>query len=246
MGSTSPPSPSVAPGCPVPHGSGGAGASDYERYMGTEVLLSLQKPEAERVHHDELMFQVVHQSFELWCKLILFELKTVGQLVEQDRLVEAYPLLQRCSDTIRLNTEAMHVLETMTPWDFHVIRAALGQGSGAESPGFRHIQQRAPALWPKVEALLARRGTDLLTAYTNPQRHPDVLRLLEMMTDFDMFFHIWRLNHLAMVKRVIGRDVKSLKGYAVHQLEQDVQGVLWPALWKVRNQVTDRAGTSPP
>ena len=96
-----------------------------------------------------------------------------------------------------------------------------------------------------VEALLKRRKTDLMTVYTQPAKHPEVLRLLENLTDFDMFFHIWRLNHLAMVKRVIGRDVKSLKGYAIHQLEDDVQMVLWPALWKVRNQITDVAGTSP-
>lgn len=220
--------------------------SDYELYMGTETLLGLQKPEDKMVHHDELMFQVVHQTFELWCKLVLFELRSVGKLLDEDRLIEAYPLIQRCTQAVKLNAEAMHALETMTPWDFHVIRAALGQGSGAESPGFRQIQQKAPALWPKVEALLKRRKTDLLTVYTQPRLHPDVLRLLENLTDFDMFFHIWRLNHLAMVKRIIGRDVKSLKGYAVHQLEQDVQAQLWPALWKVRNHVTDKAGTSPP
>lgn len=225
--------------------AGEGDVSDYERYMGVPALLKLQKPESELVHHDELMFQVVHQSFELWCKLVLFELKTAGQRLDEDRIIEAYPLIERCSDAVRLNTDAMHILERMTPWDFHVIRAALGQGSGAESPGFRQIQQQGPKLWPKVEALLKRRKTTLLEVYTKPRSHPDVLRLLEHLTDFDMFFHIWRLNHLAMVKRVIGRDVKSLKGYAVHQLEQDVNGVLWPALWKVRNEVTGVANTSP-
>ncbi len=220
--------------------------SDYEKYMRIPELLQLQKPEGQRVHHDELMFQVVHQSFELWCKLILFELRSIGELLDEDKVVETYPLIERCSDAIRLNTDAMHTLERMHPWDFHVIRAALGQGSGAESPGFRNIQQQAPRLWPHVDALLKRRKTDLLTIYTNPNGNTDVLRLCEHLTDFDMFFHIWRLNHLAMVKRVIGRDVKSLKGYAVHQLETDVQMVLWPALWKVRNQITEKAGTSPP
>jgi tryptophan 2,3-dioxygenase len=230
---------------PQPLGGAG-GESDYEKYMRVAALLDLQKPEGQRVHHDELMFQVVHQSFELWCKLILFELRAVGDLLDKDRIVEAYPLIERCSDAIRVNTEAMHILERMHPLDFHVIRAALGQGSGAESPGFRNIQSHAPKLWPKVEALLKRRGTDLLEVYVHPAKHPDLLRLLEHLTDFDMFFHIWRQNHLAMVKRVIGRDVKSLKGYAVHQLEEDVLMVLWPPLWKVRNQITQHTGTSPP
>lgn len=226
--------------------AGDGKVSDYEVYMGTEALLKLQKPEDKMVHHDELMFQVVHQSWELWCKLVLFELRGVGDLLDKDRVIEAYALLDRCKQAFQLNTQAMHILESMTPWDFHVIRVALGQGSGAESPGFRQVQQKAPALWPKVDKLLKRRGTTLLEVYTTPAKHPDLLRLLEHMTDVDMFFHIWRQNHLAMVKRVIGRDVKSLKGYAVHQLEQDVQGVLWPALWKVRNEITDKAGTSPP
>jgi tryptophan 2,3-dioxygenase len=225
---------------------GPANVSDYEKYMRVPELLTLQKPEAALVHHDELMFQVVHQSFELWCKLVLFELRTVGKLLDEDRVVEAYPLIERCTDVVKLQTDAIHVLERMHPMDFHVIRAALGQGSGAESPGFRDIQLHAPRLWPKVEALLKRRGASLLEIYAEPRSHPDLLRLLEHLTDLDMFFHIWRLNHLAMVKRVIGRDVKSLKGYAVHQLEVDVQMVLWPALWKVRNQITERAGTSPP
>src|SRR5688500_4908072 len=54
-----------------PNGSAATPAStDYERYMGTMALLQLQKAEDRMVHHDELMFQVVHQSWELWCKLI--------------------------------------------------------------------------------------------------------------------------------------------------------------------------------
>jgi tryptophan 2,3-dioxygenase len=224
---------------------GPGGLSDYEKYMRVPELLQLQKPAKDLVHHDEMMFQVVHQSFELWCKLILFELRTAGRLIAEDRLIEAYPLIERCTDIIKVNTEAMHVLERMHPWDFHIIRAALGQGSGAESPGFRDIQLHAPRVWPVVEDLLKRRGTSLFEVYTEPRKHPDLLRLLEHLTDFDMFFHLWRLNHLAMVKRVIGRDVKSLKGYAIHQLESDVQMVLWPALWKVRNEITGKAGTSP-
>jgi tryptophan 2,3-dioxygenase len=222
-----------------------AASTDYERYMGTAALLQLQKPEDRMVHHDELMFQVVHQSWELWCKLILFELRSVGKLLDEDRLVEAYPLIERCTDVIKLQTDAIHVLERMTPMDFHVIRAALGQGSGAESPGFRQILAEAPKLWPKVDGVLRRRKLDLLTVYTKPATDPTLLRLLEHLTDLDMFFQVWRLNHLAMVKRIIGRDVKSLKGYAVHQLETDVQMNLWPALWKVRNQITEVAGTSP-
>src|SRR5437763_728001 len=53
------------------------GESVYERYLRTEELLSLQKPEDELVHHDELQFQVVHQVFELWWKEAAFELRSI-------------------------------------------------------------------------------------------------------------------------------------------------------------------------
>lgn len=236
-------------GCPV-HNNGqaptlpGRGDTDYERYMRVDDLLDLRKPAADLVHHDELMFQTVHQTFELWCHLVLHEFREVRRLVQQDELVRAMPLIDRCTQIVRLQTDAMHILETMTPRDFHVIRAALGQGSGAESPGFRRILEMGPKFWPVVAGLLERRSTDLEEVYRD-QEDAALLRLLESLTDFDMFFHVWRLNHLAMVKRVIGRDVKSLKGYAVHQLEEDVQQVLWPELWSVRNTITEITGTSP-
>ena len=51
----------------------GPGASDYERYLRTDELLALQKPAEERIHRDELLFQTVHQSSELWLKLCLQE-----------------------------------------------------------------------------------------------------------------------------------------------------------------------------
>ena len=53
-----------------------AGASDYERYIRTDELLALQKTEAERAHHDELLFQITHQSSELWLKLASTEIDT--------------------------------------------------------------------------------------------------------------------------------------------------------------------------
>lgn len=230
-----------ASGCPV-HAEGGTA---YEQYMNTDLLLSLQKPADEMLHHDELMFQTVHQSFELWCKLVRFELKSVGRLLDEGRIVETYPLLQRCIDAMRLQSEAMHVLETMTPLDFHEIRKGLGDGSGSESPGFKGIMADAPLLWPRVEKLLTERDLTLKQAYIDRAEHPELVQLLERLTDFDMFFHVWRQNHLAMVKRVIGYHVKSLKGYEVEKLQDDVQMVLWPPLWKVREELTVHAGTGP-
>src|SRR5438874_7919467 len=78
----------------IPHKSKHApGESVYERYLRTEELLSLQKPESELVHHDELQFQVVHQVFELWWKEAAFELRTIHQLLQQFDVPPALRLL---------------------------------------------------------------------------------------------------------------------------------------------------------
>src|SRR5437588_5128044 len=95
------------------------GQSVYERYLRIEELLSLQKPESELVHHDELQFQVVHQVFELWWKEAAFELRTIHQLLERFDLLHALHLLQRVVKIQYLMLDNVRMLETMSPWDFH-------------------------------------------------------------------------------------------------------------------------------
>src|SRR5437588_11930880 len=73
----------------------GRGASDYERYLRTDDLLSLQKPPEERVHHDELLFQTVHQSSELWLKLATSEVDEASVSIESDNVPPAVRLLRR-------------------------------------------------------------------------------------------------------------------------------------------------------
>src|SRR5947209_20443346 len=73
----------------------GRGASDYERYLRTDELLSLQKPPEERVHHDELLFETVHQSSELWLKLATEEVEEAAAALDRDELGAAIRLLRR-------------------------------------------------------------------------------------------------------------------------------------------------------
>jgi tryptophan 2,3-dioxygenase len=223
----------------------GDAPTDYERYLRVPELLRLQKPRSERAHRDELLFQVEHQTAELWFKLLLDDLKDAEALVDLDRLGEAERLLERGSLVLRILTEQILILTTMAPWDYHTIRLKLGRGSGAESPGFRGLLTEPKELWPRFEAQLRKRGVTLEDVYVSYHDHYDLFRLAEAMTDFDMRFQVWRLNHVTFIKRVIGRDVKSLKGYSVHELEQAMGTQLFPELWKVRNALTDRAGTSP-
>src|SRR5207245_11368094 len=92
------------------------GQSVYERYLRTEELLSLQKPESELAHHDELQFQVVHQVFELWWKEAAFELGTIRSLLQEFNVPPALRLMQRVIAIQHLMLQNVLMLDTMSPW----------------------------------------------------------------------------------------------------------------------------------
>jgi hypothetical protein len=94
------------------------GETVYERYLRTEELLSLQKPESELAHHDELQFQIVHQVFELWWKETAFELNSIRSLLQEYNVPLALRLLQRVIQIQHLMMSNLRMLETMSPWDF--------------------------------------------------------------------------------------------------------------------------------
>src|SRR5438034_10832605 len=103
-----------------PHTSKHApGQTVYERYLRTEELLSLQKPEEELVHHDELQFQVVHQVFELWWKETAFELHSIRTLLQQFNLPPAIRLLLRVIRIQFVLLETLRMLYTMSLSDLH-------------------------------------------------------------------------------------------------------------------------------
>src|SRR6516165_12700931 len=95
----------------------GHGASDYERYLRTDELLSLQKTAEERVHHDELLFQTVHHSSELWLKFATTEVDEAAGLLEQDRIDPALRLLRRAVLALSYITTQMEMLNQMDPWE---------------------------------------------------------------------------------------------------------------------------------
>src|SRR5579863_2534649 len=88
------------------------GESTYERYLHVPELLTLQKPEEELAHHDELQFQVVHQVFELWWKETAFELRTIRSLLQQFDMPPALRLMQRVIAIQHLMLQNMRMLET--------------------------------------------------------------------------------------------------------------------------------------
>src|SRR5437879_8929510 len=114
----------------------GKGLSDYERYLLTDDLLALQKRPEEFLHPDELTFIVVHQASELLLKGIAWELDRARGHIAAGDLPDAARLLRRGNHMLDYPISMLHVLETITPFDYQAIRAGLGHGSGLDSPGF--------------------------------------------------------------------------------------------------------------
>ena len=122
----------------------GKGASDYERYLRTDDLLALQKLPEELLHQDELTFQVVHQSSELLMKGAAFELERAHDHIVEGDFSNATRLLRRANQMLEFPISLLHILETITPYDYHMIRAGLGHGE--RRPRSAHLPRCPPSI----------------------------------------------------------------------------------------------------
>ena len=219
----------------------GPGATDYERYLRTDELLALQKEPAEVVHRDEHLFQAVHQASELWLKLICTEIDAAATLVEEDRVAAATRLVRRAADAVVLITTHLTMLEHMSPADYAVVRTALGHGAGFDSPGFRRLHRSAPALGEAFDRLLGRRPLTLVDLYERAEAMDDVYQLAETLTTLDERAILWRFQHLKTVERMIGGNVIGTQGTPVEVLGKRIDVRFFPALWRVRDEITARS-----
>jgi tryptophan 2,3-dioxygenase len=219
----------------------GAGGSDYERYLRTDELLSLQKTPAEQVHRDELLFQTVHQSSELWLKLASAEAEEAGALLQRDEIGAALRLLRRASLALQLITGQLDMLEQMSPWEYQEVRAVLGHGSGFDSPGFRSLRRVVPPLGQAFSVLVRKRQLTLEDVYVHGREHEDLYQLAEALTELDERLMLWRVRHYKVVARIIGDEVVGTQGTPVELLGGLIKQTFFPELWAIRNRLTGRA-----
>jgi tryptophan 2,3-dioxygenase len=218
----------------------GVGSTDYERYIRTVELLSLQKDVHELANPDERLFQITHQAAELWLKEIDYEVDRVAAAIGDDSVDLATDLLHRCKLILELLRDQIVILETMHPTDYHAFRVrSLGRGSGQESPGFNRILDAGKRLWAPYEALMARRGLTPLDIERSSREHYAVHRLQQALLDYDAAFMKWRFTHLRLALRIIGGRVMSLKNVPVTQLEAGTREPLFPRLWEAISDLTD-------
>lgn len=216
----------------------GEGDTDYARYMRTDTLLSLQRTPDEMVHRDELLFQTVHQSTELWLKHACFEVEEAAHQVRAGAMDAAARLLGRAALGVQLITDQLEMMRYLSPWDFQTIRTVLGHGSGFESPGWRAVQRVSDDLAKAFDSLLVTHGIDLVELYQGSQDVP-AYRLAEAMIEWDERISVWRVRHFKLATRIIGHDVRGTKGTPVDVLTRLIGEKAFPELWRVRTHLTE-------
>jgi tryptophan 2,3-dioxygenase/ribonuclease HI len=245
----------VAPGPPTPEVVT-AGGTDYATYLLIDDLLQLQRPITSGAH-DELLFIVVHQAYELWFKLILHELTTARDELADGRPHAAAPRLRRVVAVWRLLLSQLEVLETMGPEGFLEFRDPLAPASGFQSRQFREIEWLSGerGTWPGggdppagaslYEAFAAGLGLPeereaRLAALADVYRdHADPLRaawhdVAELLLDHDEAVGRWRHHHALMAAREIGTRPGTGGSPGVEYLRGTVGRRFFPDLWDVR------------
>ncbi len=215
-------------GCPVsaaPRGSayGGMveGKSDklltYGSYLRLDELLHLQSLQSEPQHHDEMMFIIVHQTYELWFKELLHDLDAVagafGDVAEdpkrRDEVYEAARLLRRCTEIVRILVEQFTILETMLPTHFLAFRAKLEPASGFQSEQFREI-----------EFLCGLKDEKLLKHHDpSPEAHAALVRRLREPSLHDLFFAA--LHAIGKLKVAPANATEEQRALAVRDIYGD-------------------------
>ena len=112
----------------------------YGTYLAVDELLALQRPRSEGPEHDEMLFIVIHQVYELWFKQVLHEVDHVIALLEARDPYRAQHSLKRVLTILKVLVAQLDILETMTPLEFQSFRERLEAASGFQSDQFRQLE----------------------------------------------------------------------------------------------------------
>jgi tryptophan 2,3-dioxygenase len=112
----------------------------YSTYLHLDQLLALQQPRSEPPEHDEMIFIISHQAYELWFKLQLHELEKIRADLEANHLYGAIATFKRVCTIMKVMVEQIDILETLTPMSFNSFRDRLENASGFQSIQFREFE----------------------------------------------------------------------------------------------------------
>jgi len=156
-------------------------AVTYASYLKVDELLALQQPRSDGPEHDEHLFIVVHQVYELWFRQLLHELAEIQRVLETGDTDAALHLLNRVLKILKTLVAQVDVLETMTPLQFLSFRGRLESASGFQSAQFRELEAalgaRDPAA-PRLHPPGSRGRQRIEAAQARPSLYASFLRYL--------------------------------------------------------------------
>jgi tryptophan 2,3-dioxygenase len=115
-------------------------ALNYSSYLKIPELLELQVAQSDPAEHDEMLFIVIHQTYELWFKLMLHEIDKIKSDLSAGDLYSAIATFERARTIMKTLVSQLDILETMTPMSFTSFRDRLDDSSGFQSTQFRELE----------------------------------------------------------------------------------------------------------
>jgi tryptophan 2,3-dioxygenase len=184
-------------------------ALSYTSYLAVDELLKLQKPLSDGPEHDEMLFIIIHQTYELWFKQLIHEFQQAQRALESGDTHYALSILGRIRTIMKVCVAQVDILETMTPLQFNAFRGYLASSSGFQSSQFR-----------KVEAILGRRDSRM-AGHLPPDMQAEIAEITSRNSIWDSFLDYLTKRGYSLPAEVVGRD-KSV----AYQSSAAVQDVL--------------------
>ena len=171
----------------------------YSSYLKLDELLSLQQPRSEPAEHDETLFIIIHQVYELWFKQLLHEFDRICRELSSGELWGALASFKRCRMVMKTMVAQLDILETMTPMSFLSFRDRLAAASGFQSPQFRAL-----------EFLLGFKRPEMLKHHeSNPAAIKMLTRRLNEPSVVDRFYEFLAQRGVEIPVELINKDITA-------------------------------------
>ena len=168
----------------------------YSSYLGLDRLLTMQAPRSDPTEHDEMLFIVIHQTYELWFKQVLHEIDHLKVCLSDNALWQAVHVLKRVRMVVKTLVGQVDILETMTPMSFSSFRDRLDRASGLQSVQFRELEFALGYKRPQVIDAIAP-GT--------PHRE-DLMRRLTERSLIDHFYDFLEKRGVTIPEELRAKD----------------------------------------
>jgi tryptophan 2,3-dioxygenase len=169
----------------------------YSTYLHLDQLLNLQQPRSDPPEHDETLFIIVHQAYELWFKLQLHEFEKIKRDFLENHLYGAIVTFKRTRTIMKVMVEQVDIVETLTPMSFNSFRDRLENASGFQSVQFREF-----------EFLLGYKRAEMLRY--QPRNSPEYERLVQRLNErsvYDCFYDFLEQRGVAIPDELRTRDI---------------------------------------